>query len=275
MKRVVMHVHTFEVIPRIPGRLGRLREMALNLLWSWDEGVRALFRRLDRDLWERCNQDPMLMLARVSQQRLDSLATDDAYLALYDRVTAHVDAYLKERTYWDHHYDSRPLVAYFSAEYGLAECLPIYSGGLGVLAGHHLKSASDLGVPLVGVGLLYQQGYFRQYLASDGWQQERYPTNDFYNMAIERVPDHDGQSLRVEVRLAGEPALVQVWKVTVGRRPLFLLDTNIPENPPHIQDVTDQLYGGNEETRIRQEFILGSGACARSWPWGCARPSVT
>jgi starch phosphorylase len=268
-----MRVHTFEVIPRIPGRLGRLREMALNLLWSWDEGVRALFRRLDRDLWERCNQDPMLMLARVSQQRLDSLATDDAYLALYDRVTAHVDAYLKERTYWDHHYDSRPLVAYFSAEYGLAECLPIYSGGLGVLAGHHLKSASDLGVPLVGVGLLYQQGYFRQYLASDGWQQERYPTNDFYNMAIERVPDHDGQSLRVEVRLAGEPVLVQVWKATVGRLPLFLLDTNIPENPPHIQDVTDQLYGGNEETRIRQEFILGVGGLRALVAMGL-RPTV-
>lgn len=254
-----MRLNTFQVIPRIPERLGRLRDLALNLLWSWDEDVRAVFRRLDRDLWDQCNQDPMLMLARASQSRLDALANDDAYLALYDRVVQHVDAYLKERTFWDRHYTTRPLVAYFSAEYGLAECLPIYSGGLGLLAGHHLKSASDLGVPLVGVGLLYQQGYFRQYLATDGWQQESYPINDFYNMALEPVPGPDSRPLRVTVRLAGEQTFIQVWKAIVGRLPLYLLDTNLPENPKHLQDVTDQLYGGDEETRIRQEIVLGIG----------------
>jgi glycogen phosphorylase len=254
-----MRVNTFQVIPRIPDRLGRLREIALNLLWSWDEEVRSVFRRLDRDLWDQCSQDPIMVLARVSQERLDMLATDDAYLSLYDRVCERVDQYVKERTYWERRYSTRPLIAYFSAEYGLAECLPIYSGGLGLLAGHHLKAASDLGVPLVGVGLLYQQGYFRQYLANDGWQQESYPTNDFHNMALELVRDAAGQPLRVNVRLANETASVQVWKVTVGRLPLYLLDTNVPENPRHLQDITDQLYGGNEETRIRQELVLGVG----------------
>jgi starch phosphorylase len=254
-----MRVHTFQVIPRIPERLGRLRELAMNVLWSWDEDVRSVFRRIDRDLWEQCGQDPVLMLARVSQGRLDFLVNDDSYLSLYDRVVRHVDGYLQERTYWDRRYSSRPLVAYFSAEYGLAECLPIYSGGLGVLAGHHLKAASDLGVPLVGVGLLYQQGYFRQYLANDGWQQENYPTNDFYNMPLEPVLGPDGQPLKVQVHLAGELATVQVWKVVVGRLPLFLLDTNVSENTQNVQDVTDQLYGGNEETRIRQEIVLGIG----------------
>jgi starch phosphorylase len=254
-----MRVNTFQVVPRIPERLSRLREIALNVLWSWDEEVRSVFRRIDRDLWDQSGQDPMLMLSRASQTRLDELANDDAYLALYDRVVERLERYLKERTYWDRRYPTRPLVAYFSAEYGLAECLPIYSGGLGLLSGHHLKSASDLGVPLVGVGLLYQQGYFRQYLATDGWQQESYPVNDFHNMALEVALDARGQPLRVEVRLAGETASVLVWKVTVGRLPLYLLDTNVPENPRHIQDVTDQLYGGNEETRIRQEIVLGIG----------------
>ncbi len=268
-----MRVQTFQVIPRIPERLGRLREFALNIVWSWDDEVRVLFRRLDRDLWDQCGPDPIQILSRVSQRRLDDLAADDAYLALYDRVVEHVDAYMRERTYWDHRYTTRPLVAYFSAEYGLAECLPIYSGGLGLLAGHHLKSASDLGVPLVGVGLLYQQGYFRQYLATDGWQQESYPTNDFYNMALEPVPGANGQPLRVEVRLAGERAVVQVWKVNVGRLPLYLLDTNLHENPRHIQDVTDQLYGGNEETRIRQEIVLGIGGL-RALAAMNLRPSV-
>jgi starch phosphorylase len=254
-----MRVNTFQVVPRIPERLGRLREIALNLLWSWDEEVRAVFRRLDRDLWDQCGQDPMLMLTRASQERLESLAVDDAYLALYDRVVERLERYLKERTYWDRRYTTRPLIAYFSAEYGLAECIPIYSGGLGLLSGHHLKSASDLGVPLVAVGLLYQQGYFRQYLATDGWQQENYPINDFYNMALEPVFGTPGHPLRVSVQMAGEPLLIQVWKITVGRLPLYLLDTNLPENPKHLQDITDQLYGGNEETRIRQEIVLGIG----------------
>ncbi len=254
-----MRVNTFQVIPRIPERLSRLREIALNLLWSWDDEVRSVFRRLDRDMWESCSQDPMLMLARVSQERLDTLAQDDAYLALYDRVVDRVERYVKERTYWDRRYSTRPLIAYFSAEYGLAECLPIYSGGLGLLAGHHLKSASDLGVPLVGVGLLYQQGYFRQYLANDGWQQESYPVNDFYNMALEQVLDEQGRPLHVTVRLAGEATVIAVWKAQVGRLPLYLLDTNVHENPRHLQDITDQLYGGNEETRIRQELVLGIG----------------
>jgi starch phosphorylase len=179
-------------------------------------------------------------------------------MAFYEHTYEHFKSYLSESTWWDQRYPDRPLVAYFSAEFGLAECLPIYSGGLGVLAGHHLKSASDLGVPLVGVGLLYQQGYFRQYLTSDGWQHESYPVNDFYNLPVEPVL-RDGAPLRIELWLAGQRLLIQVWKVDVGRLPLFLLDTNLPENPRGLSDITDQLYGGDQENRIRQEIVLGVG----------------
>jgi starch phosphorylase len=233
--------------------------MAQNLVWTWDEEVRAIFTRVDRELWIRSYQNPILMLGRISQERLLALVQDDDFLGFYDRTYERFRAYLEEPTWWDKHYQDRPLVAYFSAEYGLGECLPIYSGGLGVLAGHYLKSASDLGVPLVGVGLLYQQGYFRQYLTSDGWQQESYPTNDFYNLPVQRALGPDGTPLSFELPMAGETLHVQVWKVEVGRLPLFLLDTNLPENPKPLQDITDQLYGGDRETRIRQEIVLGIG----------------
>src|SRR3990167_6982856 len=180
-------------------------------------------------------------------------------MSYYKRAYERLHEYQKEATWWEKRYKEKPLIAYFSAEFGIAESLPIYSGGLGVLAGDHLKSASDLGVPLVGVGLLYQQGYFRQYLTSDGWQQESYPTNDFYNLPVEAVPGPGGAPLKVEVTLAGQPLRIQVWKAQVGRLPLYLMDTNIPENPHHLQNITDQLYGGDHETRIQQEIVLGIG----------------
>ena len=254
-----VRVDSLQVVPALPERLQGLREMAYNLLWSWDDEVRVLFVRLDRELWDRTYQNPVLMLGTVSQERLDALARDDSFLSFYERTYARYRQYLEETTWWDKRHSERPLVAYFSAEFGIAECLPIYSGGLGVLAGHHLKSASDLGVPLVGVGLLYQQGYFRQYLTSDGWQHESYPTNDFFNLPIQRVAASDGSALRISLPLAGRQLQVQVWKVQVGRLPLFLLDTNLEENPADLQDVTDQLYGGEQEDRIRQEIVLGMG----------------
>ena len=226
-----MQLETFRVVPAVPPQLDKLREMAMNLLWSWDEELRAIFPRLDRELWDRSGQNPVLMLGLISQQRLDELARDDGFRSLYDRVCRHFASYLGETTWWDRRYQGRPLIAYFSAEFGITECLPIYSGGLGVLAAHHLKSASDLGVPLVGVGLLYQQGYFRQYLTPDGWQQESYRTNDFFNLPIELATGPDGAPVRVTLSIAGRPLVVQVWRATVGRLPLYLLDTNLPENP--------------------------------------------
>jgi glycogen phosphorylase len=254
-----MRLDTFQVVPKLPERLHCLREMAMNLLWSWDEEMRLVFLRLDRALWEATGQNPVLMLGRISQDRLEAMARDDGFLALYDRTCDHFRSYLAEKTWWERRYPERPVIAYFSAEYGITECLPLYSGGLGVLAGHHLKSASDLGVPLVGVGLLYQQGYFRQYLTADGWQQESYRLNDFYNLPIETVAGPAGGPLEVELDLAGQPLRVRVWKATVGRLPLYLLDTNLPENPKPRQDITDQLYGGDQETRIQQEVVLGIG----------------
>ena len=254
-----MKFNSFRVVPALPERLSGLREIAYNLRWSWDDDLRTVFSRLDRDLWERTYQNPVLLLGSVAQERLEALAQDDSFLAVYDRALERLHAYLGEHTAWDRRWPDRPLVAYFSAEYGIAECLPIYSGGLGVLSGHHLKSASDLGVPLVAVGLLYQQGYFRQYLTSDGWQQESYPVNDFYNLPVQLTTGTDGGPVRVELDLAGRRTVVQVWRADVGRVPLYLLDTNVPENPQDLQDVTDQLYGGDQENRIRQEIVLGIG----------------
>jgi len=254
-----MHIDTFQVVPALPEKLQGLREMAYNLLWSWDEDLRTVFRRLDRELWDKTYQNPVLMLGSISQERLEELARDDSFMSYYQRAYDQLRRYLKEPTWWERRYPEKPLIAYFSLEFGIAESLPIYSGGLGVLAGDHLKSASDLGVPLVGVGLLYQQGYFRQYLTSDGWQQESYPTNDFYNLPVEPVLTADNKPLRIELSLAGQPLRVQVWKAQVGRLPLYLMDTNIPENPRPLQDVTDQLYGGDHETRIKQEIVLGVG----------------
>jgi starch phosphorylase len=254
-----MQLDTFQIVPALPEKLAGLRELAYNLLWNWDEGIRALFSRIDRELWERTYQNPIVMLGSVSQDRLEELVNDDSFMSYYQQAYARLQSYLKEKTWWERRFPSKPLIAYFSAEFGIAECLPIYSGGLGVLAGDHLKSASDLGVPLVGVGLLYQQGYFRQYLTTDGWQQESYPMNDFYNLPVEGVTDASGAPLRIQLSLAGQTVLAQVWKAHVGRLPLILLDTNIPENPRELQDITDQLYGGDHENRIRQEIVLGIG----------------
>ncbi len=254
-----MRIDSFQVVPAIPEKLKGLRELAYNLLWSWDEELRVVFTRLDKDLWNKTYQNPVLMLGMISQKRLEELVCDDSFMSFYNRTYERFQSYLKEVTWWEKRYPDKPLIAYFSAEYGIAESLPVYSGGLGVLAAHHLKSASDLGVPLVGVGLLYQQGYFRQYLTSDGWQQESYPVNDFYNLPVQPILGPDGQPLKLALSMAGRRLAIRVWRVEVGRLPLFLLDTNLPENPKDLQDITDQLYGGDLENRIRQEIVLGIG----------------
>jgi starch phosphorylase len=253
---------TFTIVPSLPTKLERLRELAYNLWWSWNLEVIDLFRRLDRELWEVSGHNPVLMLGTIGQERLEEAAEDDGFLAYLERVYQQFDRYMKSQNTWyqkAHSASREPYVAYFSAEFGLTDCMPTYAGGMGVLAGDHLKSASDLGLPLVGVGLLYQEGYFRQYLNTDGWQQELYPENDFYNMPVQLEQEEDGTPVTVQIDYPGRKVTAQVWRAQVGRVPLFLLDTNVPANSRQDQDITDELYGGDLEMRIQQEILLGIG----------------
>ncbi|HVP15556.1 MAG TPA: alpha-glucan family phosphorylase [Terriglobales bacterium] len=255
-------VQTFHVRPMLPERLRALEDLAYNLRWSWEHDTIALFRRLEPDLWESTQHNPVLMLGSISQERLQEMAQDEAFLAHLDRAAQDLQDYVARAGAWHRKTfgaTERPDVAYFSMEFGITECLPIYSGGLGILAGDHLKSASELAVPLVGVGLLYQKGYFRQVLNPDGWQQERYPINDFSNMPVKPCRDAEGNPLRIALELDGQTALIRPWQAQVGRVTLILLDTNLPENPASVRDITDELYGGDGEIRILQEIVLGIG----------------
>ncbi len=254
-------LHTYEVVPNIPAPLEPLRELAFNFRFSWDHETVALFRRLDSDLWEETGHNPVLMLGRIDQSVLEYASKDESFLTNLDRVYArfrtHVD---QEGWFKKAHPDfAESCIAYFSAEYGLTECLKTYSGGLGVLSGDHLKSASELGLPLVGVGLFYQEGYFQQYLSPDGWQQELYPKNDFYNLPVRLVKNDSGDPLKITIDLPEGKLSVQIWRADVGKIRLFLLDTNIEQEHESYRDITDQLYGGDSETRILQEIVLGIG----------------
>jgi glycogen phosphorylase len=246
----------FLVRPALPPAIGRLSELGQNLLWSWDHNLRGLFRRLDPAIWKASNHNPVVMLGRVPQATLERAAADPRFLALYRRATEALDAYTSAQS----NAPTNMLVAYFSMEYGLLDCMPIYSGGLGVLSGDHLKAASDSMLPLVGIGLLYQKGYFHQTLGPDGWQHERTPVNDFYSLPITPLTQEDGSELLVSVTLAGVPVFVKVWRIDVGRVKLYLLDTNTAQNERlDHREITNQLYGGDRHTRIRQEIVLGIG----------------
>jgi len=246
----------FIVQPALPPALSRLSELAYNLLWSWDHAVRAVFRRLDEKLWKSCGSNPTLMLGRVPQSTLERLASDPRYLSVYKRACERLDQYLASQP----KSEDGQLIAYFSMEYGLVDCMPIYSGGLGVLSGDHLKASSDSGFPLVAVGLLYQKGYLQQYLNSDGLQLERNPANDFYTLPVRPVTGAKGEDLIVRAELGSNQIGIKVWKMDVGRVTLLLLDTNIPENnSSEDREITDQLYGGDIHKRIRQEIVLGIG----------------
>jgi len=252
----IQPIREFLVRPALPSSLSRMTELAYNILWSWEPMIRAVFRRLDPGLWQECGYNPVLMLGRVSQVALQRAAADPRYMALYRTACDTYDS----RTRKGSAQPDGKLIAYFSAEYGLTECLPVYSGGLGVLSGDHLKSSSDQDYPLIGLGLLYQQGYFRQFLNPDGWQQERYPLNDFYTLPLTPVKDANDRDLKVTVRLPSGDVFIQVWRLEVGRISLYLMDTNIPENVlPQDRDITDSLYGGDIDKRIRQEIVLGIG----------------
>jgi starch phosphorylase len=252
----IQPLREFLVRPALPEALSRLSEIAYNLVWSWDHTIRAVFRRLDPVLWKNSNHNPVLLLGRLPQAVLERAAADPRYLAIYRRACERYDTYLAKA-------DAYPgrLIAYFSMEYGLLDCMQIYSGGLGVLSGDHLKSCSDAGIPLVGVGLLYQMGYFRQSLSADGWQQEWNPVNDFYTLPVRPCRNDDGSDVVVHVDLPTGRVYIKVWWIAVGRVKLYLLDTNIPENEQNEihRDITDQLYGGDAHTRVRQEIVLGIG----------------
>jgi glycogen phosphorylase len=271
-------VAKYTVVSTLPEPLQRLPELAYNIHWAWDHEAIDLFRRMDLDLWEETHHNPIQMLGMISQSKLNALARDDGFLAHYERVQANLDHYMNkaEKAWYPQEYapEERPQIAYFSFEFGLTESIPNYSGGLGVLAGDHLKAASDLSVPLVGVGLLYQEGYFRQYLNIDGWQQERYPINDFYTMPLRLMKDGTGQPIRISVDFPGRTVYAQIWQVRVGRVNLYLLDTNIPDNSDvDDQSLTDRLYGGDREVRIKQEILLGIGGLRALYTLGID-PSV-
>jgi starch phosphorylase len=256
----VIPAHKFTVVPRIPERLKDLLRIAMNLWWTWDPEAIELFRRLDRVLWERCYARPIRMLGLVSQERLAELTADEGYLAHLDRVSAKLSSYLDRPTWFGQtHTNTDIRVAYFSAEFGIVEGVRLYSGGLGILAGDHLKSASDLGIPLVAVGLLYRRGYFRQYLNADGWQQEEFPEADYHTLPLTVEQRPDASPLTVQVEFPGRKAQAQVWRAQVGRIPLYLLDTDIESNTPEDRAITGYLYAGDRDMRIRQEILLGVG----------------
>ncbi|MBU0507960.1 alpha-glucan family phosphorylase [bacterium] len=250
-----------EVVPAIPEPIAGLRELAYNLLWSWNPDIAALFRSLDPETWQATGHNPAKMLRVLSQRKLDNAVANPAFLDHYHRCKSFHDHYLKEPGWFDkvcgHALVSE--IVYFSMEYGLSESLPVYSGGLGVLSGDHVKSASDLGLPLVGIGLAYRQGYFQQQITAEGFQTEVYPENDFESLPVTKVVDEKGERLKVSLSFPGRTLFIGALKVKVGRVPLYLLDTDLPENSPADRRITYMLYGGDKETRIQQEIVLGMG----------------
>jgi len=246
----------------IPERLSRLHELAVDLWWSWNPDARAVFRRLDYTTWRATAHNPVRMLWTIPRERLDAAATDSGFVQLYDRAIASLDAARAARsTWWMQHYShlSGQSIAYFSAEFALHQSLPIYAGGLGVLAGDHCKEASDLGVPLLGVGFMYPQGYFHQHVSAEGWQEESYERINWTDAPIEPAITPDGKPCVTAVPLGERSVLVAVWRVRIGRVKLYLLDTDLEENAPWDRELSARLYGGDRETRIQQEIILGIG----------------
>ncbi len=256
------YAHSFEVVQELPQRLRQLSDLASNFRWTWHHATQMLFREIDKALWDKVEHNPVQLLNRLTIERLERLEQDAGIVSDIQFCASDLTKYLDEETWFDKVYPGRredTTIAYFCAEFGVSESLPIYSGGLGVLAGDHLKAASDLGLPLVAVGLLYSRGYFRQMLGADGWQQEHYPEYDFYRMPLTLMRGEDQQPIRIHVDLPDRTIVCQIWRADVGRIQLYLLDSNVLENAPADQEITDTLYGGDEEMRIAQEMILGVG----------------
>ena len=254
------NIHTFQVVPNIPKPLQFLETLSRNMWWCWNKDAIELFRRMDPPLWAEAGRNPIFFLSKISQRRFEKLAKDKGYLAHLKGVEEQfqhrvLDTVDRAET------GLKPgeTIAYFSMEFGIHESLPLFAGGLGILAGDHLKSASNLNLPLTGVGLMYRHGYFRQYLNPDGWQQEAYPETDIYDLPVERVRDADDNELRISIAGPDGPIQAVVWKMMIGRIPLYLLDTNILENPLPYREMTSRLYAGDQKTRLAQEVLLGIG----------------
>ncbi len=277
----VRAIRRFTVRPVLPAELAPLHDLALNLRWSWHPPTQDVFAAVDPERWDAVGHDPVRLLGAVDRDRFAELASDTGFRERLDAASADLAAYLGadrwyQRARGEQGGDSLPrAIGYFSPEFGITAVLPQYSGGLGILAGDHLKAASDLGVPIIGVGLLYRHGYFKQSLSRDGWQQETYPLLDPDELPISLLREPTGERTRISIAMPGGPDLVaQVWVASVGRVPLLMLDTDVEENPAAYVDVTDRLYGGTSEHRLRQELLLGVGgvkalrAYCRRDSWG-------
>jgi starch phosphorylase len=266
----VRAIRRFTVRPVLPEPLAPLLELVTNLRWSWHAETQDLFASMDAEAWEASGHDPVKLLGSVSTARLDELAADRKFLRALELTHADLEQYLiGDRWFQELDAEGAPgAIAYFSPEYGITSVLPQYSGGLGILAGDHLKTASDLGIPLVGVGLLYRHGYFRQALSREGWQQETYPVLDPDGLPITPLREADGSHAQVSLAVPGDqPLLAHIWVAQVGRVPLLLLDSDVEANPEALREVTDRLYGGTAEHRLLQELLLGVGGvrALRSW----------
>ena len=248
------------VNPQLPKRIEDLEKIANNLWWSWNTEFLNLFKQIDADLWERVEKNPVKFLKQVSQERLEEAEKNVEFLKQYDKIVENFESYQNSKSTWfskRYPENKNDLIAYFSAEYGLDQILSIYSGGLGILSGDHLKSASDLGIPLVAVGLLYKNGYFHQKINGYGEQETEYRKIDIYSLPIKPVKDENGQDLIIFVKFPKRRLYLKVWSISVGRVTLYLMDSDIEENNEEYRDITTTLYGGNQEMRISQEIVLG------------------
>ncbi len=250
------------VNPQLPKRINKITEIANNLWWSWNTEFLRLLKTIDRDLWEKCEKNPIKFLKQVSQEKLEEVEKDPAFLKEYDKIVENFDGYMASKNTWfsQKYFDNKnDLIAYFSAEYGLDQTIGIYSGGLGILSGDHLKSASDLGIPLVAVGLMYKNGYFHQRIDNDGIQHPEYKDLNLYDLPISAVKDNDGNDFITYVKFPERRVYLKVWQINVGRIKLYLLDSDLDINNEEDRGTTAKLYGGDQEMRIRQEIILGMG----------------
>ena len=253
----------YTVSASLPSSLIALKELAYNFWWCWNDEAASLFGAIDSNLWLELHRNPVALLNHIPISRLEYLENDKGFIEKLQSVHASFISYINSTSWFQESVSSAQhgKIAYFSLEFGINESFPNYSGGLGILAGDHLKSASDLGLPLVAVGLLYQMGYFRQHISSSGWQTESFFENDFYSMPLELMKSSEAIPYVVEIAMPNSPVYAHIWRAMIGKTALYLLDTNIIENAeiPEYRDITDQLYGGNTETRIQQEIVLGIG----------------
>ena len=246
----------------LPRRIERLGELAYNLWWTWNPDVQRLYKRIDSDLWEETTHNPIQFLRKVERAKLNAVTHDSYYLDFYDRSLLAFDQYMEREDTWyqkKHGHIDKEVIAYFSTEFGLHETVPIYAGGLGVLSGDHLKEASDLGLPLVAMGFLYTKGYFTQVISEDGWQEAQYAKLNFDELPVLPLVDNEEKLTTVSVELAGREVLVRMWKIQVGRVPLYLLDSNVDGNSDDDRELTSRLYSSDLDLRISQEIILGIG----------------